>query len=116
MGLHNDGHNTLHYPRSSCFSQDNSCRCSSGNRRYSIWGRYLGTLGFAYILFALMFVSNGVINGSGRTIITMSITVFVGMAGQAPAGRSPHRQTWHKGIWLAVVIGFAVGLAASLCY
>jgi len=78
---------------------------------------YLGTLGFAYILFALMFVSNGVINGSGRTIITMSITVLSVWLVRLPlAAVLSSTDLGIKGIWLAVVIGFAVGLAASLCY
>ena len=58
---------------------------------------YLRTLGFAYILFALMFVSNGVINGSGRTLVTMAITVLSNMADQDPACRTTFiHKSWHK--------------------
>ena len=78
---------------------------------------YLRTLGFAYILFALMFVSNGIINGSGRTIITMSITIFSVWLVRIPlAAYLSSTELGIRGIWLAVVIGFAAGLAASLGY
>lgn len=78
---------------------------------------YLRTLGFAYILFALMFVSNGVINGSGRTLVTMAITVLSIWLIRIPlAALLSSTSLGINGIWLAVVIGFAVGLAASVVY
>jgi putative MATE family efflux protein len=78
---------------------------------------YLRTLGFAYILFAVMFVSNGVINGSGRTLITMCITVLSVWLVRIPlAALLSSTYLGIRGIWIAVVIGFAVGLAASLIY
>ena len=78
---------------------------------------YLRTLGFAYILFALMFVSNGVINGSGRTLVTMAITVLSIWLIRIPlAALLSSTSLGINGIWLAVVIGFAVGLTASVGY
>lgn len=78
---------------------------------------YLRTLGFAYILFALMFVSNGVINGSGRTLVTMAITVLSIWLIRIPlAALLSSTSLGINGIWLAVVIGFAVGLTASVVY
>jgi len=78
---------------------------------------YLGTLGYAYILFAVMFVSNGVINGSGRTLVTMCITVLSVWLVRIPlAAVLSSTGLGIRGIWLAVVIGFAVGLASSLSY
>jgi Na+-driven multidrug efflux pump len=64
-----------------------------------------------------MFVSNGIINGSGRTIITMSITIFSVWLVRIPlAAYLSSTELGIRGIWLAVVIGFAAGLAASLGY
>ena len=41
---------------------------------------YLHIAGSCYIFFAIMFISNGVINGAGHTIITMVFTLAVAMA------------------------------------
>jgi len=78
---------------------------------------YLRTLGFAYILFALMFISNGVINGSGRTIVTMAVTLMSVWLVRVPlAAVLSKTHLGISGIWLAIVIGFAVGLSISLTY
>ncbi len=78
---------------------------------------YLRTLGFAYILFAVMFVSNGVINGAGRTLITMCITITSIWLVRVPAAAILSKTSLGlRGIWLAIAIGFAVGLSVSLAY
>jgi putative MATE family efflux protein len=78
---------------------------------------YLRTLGFAYILFAVMFVSNGVINGAGKTLITMGITITSIWLVRVPfAAILSKTSLGLRGIWLAIVIGFAVGLSVSLAY
>ncbi len=78
---------------------------------------YLRTLGFAYILFAVMFISNGVINGSGSTIITMAITIMSVWLIRVPmAALLSKTALGIRGIWLAIVIGFVVGLSLSLTY
>ena len=37
---------------------------------------YLHIVGSCYIFFAIMFISNGIINGAGHTIITMVFTLL----------------------------------------
>lgn len=78
---------------------------------------YLRIVGSCYILFALTYVSNGVINGSGHTITTMVYSLFsiwVIRVFLALVLSRTHLGT--SGIWLAISISFAVLLAASLVY
>ena len=71
---------------------------------------------FAYILFALMFVQRHH-KRLWQTIITMSITIFSVWLVRIPlAAYLSSTELGIRGIWLAVVIGFAAGLAASLGY
>ncbi len=78
---------------------------------------YLRTLGFAYILFAVMFISNGVINGSGRTMVTMAATILSIWLIRVPLAAVLSKTALGiKGIWFAIVIGFAAGLSISLAY
>lgn len=78
---------------------------------------YLRIVGSAYILFAIMFVSNGVINGAGHTFATTLITL-IGLWGVRVPLATYLSKTTHRieGIWYAMVIGFAVGMAISLLY
>jgi len=79
--------------------------------------QYLRIVGAGYGLFAIMFVSNGVINGAGHTFVTSIISLFALWAVRVPMAaylsRSMHRL---DGIWYAIVISFAVGAALSLAY
>ena len=78
---------------------------------------YLRTLGFAYIFFAMMFVSNGIINGAGKTVMTMAFTLVSLWAVRVPlAALLSRTELGIKGIWIAIDIGFAVGMAVSLIY
>lgn len=78
---------------------------------------YLRIVGAGYVLFAILFASNGVINGAGRTFITTLITL-IGLWGfrlplAAYFSKSLNRL---EGIWLAMVISFAVSSGMSLAY
>ena len=79
--------------------------------------QYLRIVGAGYVLFAIMFVSNGVINGAGHTFVTTLISLIALWAVRVPIAaylsRSMHRL---DGIWYAMVISFAVGSALSLAY
>jgi putative MATE family efflux protein len=78
---------------------------------------YLQTLGFAYIFFAIMFIPNGIINGAGKTIVTMVFTLVSLWAVRVPlAAVLSHTGLGIRGIWLAIDIGFAVGMVISLIY
>ena len=79
--------------------------------------QYLRIVGAGYVLFAIMFVSNGVINGAGHTFVTTLISLIALWAVRVPIAaylsRSTHRL---DGIWYAMVLSFAVGSALSLAY
>lgn len=78
---------------------------------------YLRIVGAAYIIFAVMFVANGIINGSGHTLVTTLATFISVWLCRVPAAaylsKSMHRI---EGIWYGMVIGFAAGMAVSLAY
>lgn len=79
--------------------------------------QYLRTLAPAYILFAIMFISNGVINGSGKTLVTMVFTLFSLWVVRLPlAAVLSKSQLGIGGIWLAIDIGFVAGMTMSLTY
>ena len=78
---------------------------------------YLRTLGFAYIFFAIMFIPSGIINGAGKTLVTMIITIVSLWVVRVPlAALLSATSLGIRGIWLAIDCGFAVGMIASLAY
>ncbi|MFH0974783.1 MAG: MATE family efflux transporter [Spirochaetota bacterium] len=78
---------------------------------------YLHIVGSCYIFFAIMFISNGIINGAGHTIITMLFSVITLWLVRVPL-------SWYLsktslgiiGIWVAVSLSFVVTMAISLAY
>jgi putative MATE family efflux protein len=82
-----------------------------------IGAAYLRIEGASYILFAVMFISNGIINGSGHTLMTMIFTLvslwMVRVPLSAVLTRTPLGIT---GIWIAIVISYGVTMAVSLAY
>lgn len=78
---------------------------------------YLRIVAPGYLFFAVMFVSNGIINGSGRTMVTMFITLFALWLFRVPlAAMLSHTALGLRGIWLAMTIGFCVSMFMSLGY
>lgn len=78
---------------------------------------YLRIVGVGYILFAIMFVANGVINGAGHTFITTLISLIGIWAIRFPlAEYLSMKMNRIEGIWYGVVIGFLVGTILSLMY
>ncbi len=78
---------------------------------------YLRMIGPFYILFAVMFVANGVINGSGRTLVTMLFTLVSLWGIRIPAaGLLSRTSLGIRGIWIAVVLSFAITMIISLLY
>lgn len=78
---------------------------------------YLWIVAPGYLFFAVMFVSNGIINGSGRTMVTMFITLFALWLFRVPlAAYLSHTSLGLRGIWLAMTIGFAASMCMSLAY
>lgn len=78
---------------------------------------YLRIVGPAVVLFAVMYVSNGVINGAGRTMVTLFFTVLAMWIVRIPLAAHLHRtELGITGIWIAFTTGFAVAMVASLAY
>ena len=78
---------------------------------------YLRIAGSCYIFFAIMFISNGVINGAGHTIITMIFTLLSLWLVRVPlAWFLSKTSLGTTGIWIAVASSFFVTMIISLVY
>jgi MATE family, multidrug efflux pump len=82
-----------------------------------IGGEYLVIVSLFYIVFTGMFTINGVLRGSGDTLIPMFITLFalwlVRIPGAVYLSKTALQET---GIWWAVPIGWFAGLVLSFAY
>jgi putative MATE family efflux protein len=80
--------------------------------------QYLRIVAPCYFLFALMFVSSGVVNGAGQTIIPMMLTLISLWAVRVPLAwyLSQHTPLQAKGIWIAMAIGFVVTATIGYLY
>lgn len=78
---------------------------------------YLKVVGGAYIFFAVMFISNGIINGAGHTITTMLFTLLSLWGVRVPLASVLSRTSLGStGIWIAIVASFATTMTISLLY
>jgi putative MATE family efflux protein len=79
---------------------------------------YLHIVAPCYFLFALVFVSSGVVNGAGQTMIPMIMTLISLWAVRVPLAWYMSQHTWlkQKGIWIAMAAGFLVTAAANFSY
>ncbi|AGP37928.1 MATE family efflux transporter [Sorangium cellulosum] len=78
---------------------------------------YLHIVGASYVLFGLSFVSNGIINGAGATMVTTAISLLGLWVVRAPLAYFLSREMRSvKGVWYAIAASFVVSLAASLAY
>lgn len=78
---------------------------------------YLHIAGSCYIFFAIMFISNGVINGAGHTIITMIFTLLSLWLVRVPLAWFLSRTSLGTtGIWIAIACSFFVTMLVSLTY
>ena len=86
-------------------------------RVIAIGAGYLRIVGCSYVLFAVMFVSNGVINGAGHTLATTIMSVLSLWGVRLPLAAflaySLHSVT---GVWYAMLIGVGAGMLLSLGY
>ena len=83
----------------------------------AIGSQYLRIVAFTYVLYAVMFVSHGVINGAGHTPITTVVSIIALWGVRIPlAGYLSHRLHGVVGIWLAMLASVAVGMILSLAY
>jgi len=80
---------------------------------------YLRIVAPCYLLFALMFVSAGVVNGAGQTVIPMMLTLISLWLVRVPLAWFLSQRTplGTRGIWIAMAAGFAVtGVVGYLYY
>jgi len=78
---------------------------------------YLRVVGSGYIFFGMMFISTGVINGAGHTMITMVFSLLSLWVVRVPGSWILSRTTLGiKGIWIAVVLSFMVTMTVSMVY
>jgi putative MATE family efflux protein len=78
---------------------------------------YLRMVGSCYLFFGIMFVSTGVINGAGHTMITMVFSLFSLWVVRIPVSWLLTKTILGiKGIWIAVMLSFVVTMAINLAY
>jgi putative MATE family efflux protein len=78
---------------------------------------YLRIVGFTYVLYAVLFVSNGVINGAGHTLPTTLMTMTSLWGIRLPlAAILPRYLGDERGIWYAMLSSVACGMLMSLGY
>jgi len=78
---------------------------------------YLKIVGLAYPFFALTFISNGVINGAGKTIVITILSLFNLWVLRVPlASYLSHRMGSEIGIWYTLAISFALAAVLSFLY
>ena len=78
---------------------------------------YLHIVGSCYVFFSVMFISNGVINGAGHTIITMVFSLLSLWVIRVPFSWLLSKTSLGiTGIWVAVSLSFAITMIVSLTY
>ena len=83
----------------------------------AIGAGYLRIVGITYVIYGVMFASNGVINGAGHTFVTtlFSVTTLWGI--RLPLAALLPRYTHSlTGIWYAMLTSVACGMVMSLGY
>ncbi|MHB9024918.1 MAG: MATE family efflux transporter [Armatimonadota bacterium] len=81
----------------------------------AIGSEYLRIVGFNYVLYAVMFASNGVINGAGHTLTTTVVTVIALLVFRVMlAGLLVSLMENVTGIWIAMLVSVAAGMVMSL--
>jgi len=76
---------------------------------------YLHIVAITYVLYAVMFVSHGIINGAGHTLVTTLISMITlwGIRLPLAAMLSDHLHR-PQGIWCAMLVSVACGMVLSV--
>jgi len=83
----------------------------------TIGTHYLRIVGLTYVFYAIMFVSNGVINGAGHTLVTTAISVVALLLVRLPlSGYLAHVMHHVTGVWYGMTLSVAVGMVLSVIY
>lgn len=78
---------------------------------------YLHIVAFSYVFFAVMFVGNGVLNGSGHTLVTTVISLVGLWCARVPlAAYLTHRMHRVEGVWYAITISSVIAMTISLIF
>jgi Na+-driven multidrug efflux pump len=78
---------------------------------------YLRIVGSCYIFLAVMFISNGITNGSGHTMITMFFSLMSLWLIRVPFSWLLSKTSLGiTGIWVAIALSFLVMMIVSLAY
>jgi putative MATE family efflux protein len=78
---------------------------------------YLRIVGISYLFVGVLFVSSGVINGAGHTMVTMAFSVLSFWAIRVPGAWFLSKTALGlTGIWLSVAGSFAIVMVMSLIY
>lgn len=78
---------------------------------------YLHIVGPCYLFFSIAFVSNGVINGAGHTMISMMLSLMSQWIVRVPGSWLLSKTSLGvNGIWVAVALSFMATMVASLLY
>jgi putative MATE family efflux protein len=79
---------------------------------------YLRIVAPCYFLYALMFVSAGIVNGAGQTMVTMVFSLLSLWVVRVPLAwfLSQHTRLGMTGIWIAMAAGFVVTSTISYLY
>lgn len=78
---------------------------------------YLRIVGSCYVFFAVMFVSNGVINGAGHTLVTTVVSLVSLWVVRVPLAYWLSRRLGRvEGVWYAIALSFGVSMLSSLGY
>ncbi len=83
----------------------------------AIGRNYLRIVGPSTLFFAIMYVSNGVINGAGHTLTTLAFTICVLWGVRIPMAAFLSRTFLGiEGIWIAFAVGFFTIMCVSLSW
>ena len=78
---------------------------------------YLRIVSFTYVIFAIMFVANGIINGAGQTIQTTLFAMITLLGMRIPLSYYLPKLLGNvTGIWYAMLISVSAGMTISLLY
>ncbi|BCZ45357.1 MATE family efflux transporter [Clostridium gelidum] len=82
-----------------------------------IGSSYLRINAIGYLIFSISFITNGIINGSGKTIITMTISAVTLLLLRIPLSDFMSKTNMGiKGIWYAILITSVFSTSCSLFY
>ncbi|GAB1483756.1 MATE family efflux transporter [Treponema sp.] len=85
-------------------------------RVIAIGAEYLRVIAPFYIAFTIMFVTNGLIRGSGEAIVPMISTLLAMWLVRVPAAVLFSRLWGASGIWWAMPTGWIIGMAIAVGY